>query len=71
MQTNRHASNHPTRIRDAEQKQGIGKRADGSQADPGSRYADSSNRSGDRLIKWRPSRAPTSAPTHNNSRQPR
>lgn len=49
MQTNRSASNHPTRIRDTERKPDFGKRTDGSEANPRSRCADSSNRPGDRL----------------------
>jgi|GEM_PF-6887613 hypothetical protein len=71
MQPNLHASNHPARIGPAERKPNIGKHTDGSEAGSRSPYKDSSNRSGDRLVKWRPSRAPTPTPTHNNARQSR
>jgi len=68
MQANLHASNHPTRIRSAKQKPDVSMHADRSGANPRSRYEDSLNRSGDRPVKWRQSRAPLPASTHNNAR---
>jgi len=70
MQANLHASNHPTRIRTAERKPAVGTHTDSGGANPRSRHEDSLNRSGDRFVKWRPSRAPTPAPMRNNARQP-